>query len=147
MLQDRGSCDKNLPWVKIGLRCLETILEVHASTTGRQPPQILSVERMIQGAIRAFHLDAASRENAPRPTDYSEERQPFAQDATNVIPAPHTAQTRGGVPTVETPLPPMTITNTGDASNGDIPWNIDFSAMDMEAFLSIDLTQDLDFGV
>lgn len=41
MLQDRVSCDKSLPWVKVGLKTLETILHNHASYTGHQPPQIL----------------------------------------------------------------------------------------------------------
>lgn len=148
MLQDRASCDKSLPWVKVGLRCLEAILHNHAAITGHLPPQILAVERMIQGAIRAFGLDqdVSEAEDTTRPESNLEEGLRSIPGPISIHPVSQAASVRGGVPTMEDPLP-MPTDNPAGANNMDMDWNIDISAMDMEAFLSIDMTQEFNFGM
>lgn len=146
MLRDRASCDKSLPWVKVGLKTLETILRNHASIHGHPAPQVLAVERMIQGAVRLFQLDAPATKETDRVSEhlrpgYSSTVDPTGFDLGSVA-------TSGGewaIPTAEAP-PPL-VTNVNDTGDVDMDWNIDFSAMDMEAFLSIDVTQDFNFGV
>ncbi|SPO01568.1 uncharacterized protein DNG_04241 [Cephalotrichum gorgonifer] len=144
MLQDRESCDKSLPWVKVGFKGLESILRNHAASTGRTPPQITAVERMIQGAIRAFQLDVPLGESTLRAGDDAEVGQVWASGPTNLNPLAQTASVRGGggPSTAESRLP-----STDNPGNADMDWNIDFSAMDMEAFLSIDMTQEFNFSL
>ena len=87
---------------------------------------------MIQGAIRAFQLDVSETEVATKPP---EDSNPYVPVSADVNPPSQAAPARGGPPTTEAP-PPM-LDN----------WNIDFEAMDMEAFLSIDMSQEFGFGV
>ena len=140
MLQDRESCDRSLPWVKVGLRTLGTILHHHASTHGHPPPQILSVERMVQGAIRAFQLDAPAAEDSTKPGELPEESQSLSALPTNPDPPLQAGLSTGA------PLPSF-LDNPSDGGNVDLDWNIDFGAMDMEAFLSVDVTRDFTFGL
>ncbi|MBE3048276.1 hypothetical protein IMZ48_38390 [Candidatus Bathyarchaeota archaeon] len=98
---------------------------------------------MIQGAIRAFQLDVSETEDATKPPEDSNPNVPVSAD---VNPPSQATPARGGLPTTEAP-PPMLANPTADASTVDMDWNIDFSAMDMEAFLSIDMSQEFSFGV
>lgn len=132
--------------MRVGLKTLETILKNHASIHGHPAPQVLAVERMIQGAVRAFQLNIPATEEAGGAAEYPRTSHPSTHNTANFGRVSEATSGRRAASPTAAPPPPL-LANVDDTSNVDMDWNIDFGAMDMEAFLSIDVTQDFNFGV
>lgn len=146
MLQDRRSCDRILPWVRQGLHCLKYVLGGGTTTAWQVSTQILAIERMIDAAAHKFDLDPSLVTTAPTYTGINGEAAGNWRVDSGSVPLPspiNVGPAEHGALGVEAPAIP-----TGsNAMPNDFNWSFDFSEMDMEAFLSIDLTRDFNLNV
>lgn len=157
MLQDKTSCDQNLPWIKTCLRCLQSMLPKDKSSPVQTPALIAAIERMVRSAIPDFQLDVQLAELSG-PADASQDRLAPSTDipmmnnqAGGDMGPTHLYQSMPFGFDVNRPLAtksPSIVTSEDqiDLTTADIGWDIDFATMDMEAFLSIDANQDVNFN-
>lgn len=143
MLQDRKSSDRSLPWVRTGLNCLKDILLEEDSTAGKVTTLILAVERMIEAATRTFGLDSSVPESFPAfPGTGGETGENPLRDFGSIHPL-QSGSVGDGVQAAETPA----MSAEQNDINMDLDWSLNFTEMDTETFLSVDLSQDFNFGV
>lgn len=146
MLQDRRSCDRSLPWVRQGLHCLKYVLGGDSSTPWQVSTQVLAIERMIYAAARKFDLDPSLVTTSPYyPGVNGEPGGNWRVDPGSVpMPSPVNAgAAEHGALGVEA----AGVQGRPDGMPMDFNWSFDFSEMDMEAFLSIDLTRDFNLNM
>lgn len=144
LLQRRDSAQRNLPWIRRGLQCLNSLLPKGSERSGQLPITIAAIEQMTRSAIPDFDLET--------PTDSVLESS--VHTAPPHLPSINPTGTREQEehPSIMYPSMPFGFDISGelkenpsvdqmDFTAADIGWDIDFGTMDMEAFLSIDPNQ------
>jgi len=159
MLQDKPSCDRNLPWIITALKCIKSILQKGNSTSVTMNPLMVAIERMITSVLPDFRLDAAlasiqdGGSHTVPPTQHesaaSEVPGPNLTypvlDSTCLYPSMPFGFDINGPLVAQSPVM-GSLDDQVDITAADMGWNFDLGTMDMEAFLSIDANQQFNFS-
>lgn len=129
-----------------GLNCLKYVLGGGSSTVWQVSTQVLAIGRMIEAAAQKFELDPSlvtTLPTYPGIDDGTGGNRQVDSGSVPLLPPMHVGSGEHGALAVEPPAMPV-------GQNGmpmDFDWSFDFSEMDMEAFLSIDLTRDFNLNM
>lgn len=152
LLQDRKRGQRHLPWIISAMRCMRSMLRgckgrYQLSTT------MASIEQMVRSVIPNFNanvsmdqdLSVSEPQQGQQPSAISVESIKASASGVTEAPAlvypsmPFGFDVNGRYPGEIAAIP--TLEGQNDFTAADVGWDIDFSTMDMEAFLSIDPSQ------
>ncbi|KAF7561008.1 hypothetical protein G7046_g3144 [Stylonectria norvegica] len=156
MLQEKSPTHENLPWIYCALKCIRTLLPKGREKTVQIPATIAAIEQMVRSVVPDFDpktLETSEiRELPAQQTRHSTRRSVSAKALPSNI---------EDTPAFMYPSMPFGFDINGqlngtsssgvspdeqiDFTAADAGWDIDFGTMDLEAFLSIDPNQWLNY--
>lgn len=151
LMQETDGSRRNLPWIRSCIQCLRLIMPSKDSDSTQTPTTIAAFERMVRTVIPDFSTEVTDEtagkyispqwflNNDPLETGSHGNVAPVTANSS------YTPQSHGSGGTGGQQMPEMTDGQLGDFHVPDMGLDFDFGTMDMDAFLSIDTTQDWGF--
>lgn len=142
IMQDKDANQHNLGWIRSALQCLRSMLQRHGGITAQVPTTIVTIERMVRSVFPEFVAEDTGSfdENSGR-------HQPDLDGgAMTIVPgSSNPAMPDETLVSGQNQEPDARGEELVDFTAADIGLlNFDFGTMDMDAFLSIDPSQDWD---
>ncbi|PKS12600.1 hypothetical protein jhhlp_000808 [Lomentospora prolificans] len=154
MLRDRASSDRNLPWIIMGLKCIDSMFYKNKPASVRPPPLMATLERMLCSVIPDFRLEAALAETPEAhrtqviqqaSAELLGPNQPIDARPTRLYPSMPFGFDMNGPLVTKSPAG-SSLDEQIDLTAADMGWNFDLGTMDMDAFFSIDANQQFNFS-
>lgn len=147
-MQDNDGSYRNLPWIQSSIQCLRLLLPGRSSDSVQTDVTIAAFERMVRTVIPNFTADAPveslSQFTSPswRSEHGSVSTGMYENNNASMLGAGYSSVRNGSLPGDAQMAPEFRDGQMLDMTASDLGLNFDFGTMDMDAFLSIDSSQD-----